>query len=63
MDCMSAGKRYKSVRIMDGIILSAIKEGSAPFIAQEYQALLEKEKVGSEIEYHNHHPFRKARNE
>ena len=30
---------------------------------QEYQALPEKEKVGSEIEYHNHHPFRKARNE
>ena len=39
------------------------KEESAPSIAQEYQELPEKEKVGSEIEYHNHHPFRKARNE
>ena len=39
------------------------KEESVPSIAREYQALPEKEKVGSEIEYHNHHPFRKARNE
>ncbi len=29
------------------------KEGSAPSIAQEYQALPEKEKTGSEIEYQN----------
>lgn len=30
------------------------KEGCAPSIAREYQALPEKEKIGSEIEYQNH---------
>ena len=29
------------------------KEGCAPSIAREYQALHEKEKIGSEIEYQN----------
>ena len=35
------------------------KEGSAPSIAKEYEALPEKEKIGSEIEYQNQIMFEK----